>query len=87
MTGDFSDPAYSVNDSIFPFHHAQIDRHFTHWVFTQNKTQLKDYFGFPGSGYAYGCNLNDVISSTDSFTSLFDPFFLKASLAHQSSRI
>ena len=86
MTGDFSDPAYSANDPIFPFHHAQIDRHFTHWVLTQNNFQLKDYFGFPRSGYAYGCNLNDVISSTDSFRSLFDPFILNTSLAQQSSR-
>ena len=81
MTGDFSDPAYSVNDPIFPFLHAQIDRHFTHWVFSQDKSNFKDYFGFPRSGYAYGCNLDDVISSTDSFTSLFNPFELNTSHA------
>ena len=43
------------------------------WILKQ-KTTFSDshYFNFPTSGFASGCNLNDIISSTDPFYDLFN---------------
>lgn len=61
----------------FPFHHANIDRHLSTWLLANSGNQTLDeldYLQFPQSGYARGCNLNDIVSEVDPFVDLFAPF-------------
>ena len=52
-------------------HHANIDRHFEAWMnLYASPTSRSKYYYFPTRGFAIGCNLNDVISSTAPFLRL-----------------
>jgi hypothetical protein len=66
----------------FAFHHANLDRHFQTWALqqmnlpngTQRTVQELNYFGFPANGFGNGCNLEDIVSSTDPFVGLLVPY-------------
>lgn len=59
--------------SFFRFwaHHANIDRHFETWMHRYTTPMARsNYYYFPSTGFAPGCNLRDVISSNDPFIQL-----------------
>lgn len=75
ILGDMGDPAGSVNEPLFVFHHANMDRHFELWT-QRNAFGRSRYWGYPTSGLAPGCNLNDIANGLAPFTNL-DPNDLK----------
>jgi hypothetical protein len=66
----------------FAFHHANLDRHFQTWALqqmylpngTQRTIQELNYLGFPATGFGNGCNLEDIVSSTNPFVGLLMPY-------------
>ena len=57
--------------SRFWAHHANIDRHFETWMHRYTTPMARsNYYYFPSTGFAPGCNLRDVISSNDPFIQL-----------------
>lgn len=56
-----------INIVRFWAHHANIDRHFESWMKNYASTSRSKYYYFPTKGFAPGCNLKDIISSTDPF--------------------
>ena len=54
----------------FAFHHANIDRHFATWTLSKSETDASRYFDYPSSLYTPGLNLDDIMSSSDSFSNL-----------------
>lgn len=71
IQGDFGDIAGSPNDPIFVFHHGNVDRIFESWSkFYTSSSGRENYYNFPKSGFAQGCNLDDIISSTNPFRNL-----------------
>jgi len=74
ILGDFADPISSANDPIFPFHHANIDRHFETWL-QVNQNSANGYFAYPVAGYAIGSNLHDRFSKQTNFEQVLSKNF------------
>ena len=70
--GDFGDVACSLNDQLFMFHHANIDRNRMRWM-ERHLDQESVHYGFDGDAGGWplkkGVGINDVITSQFPFTS------------------
>lgn len=82
--GDFTDPVASPNDIIFPFHHANIDRHFDEWLRIQIIQGAQgNYFNYPESGAYTGCLLDSTVNRQDPFYG----YIINSSSIHNSQKL